>query len=347
MKTIRSLRFVTLYITLIVVFSLSPAFSNEFTETRMMMGTFVSITIRKSNGPSEKIVDNAFREIYRLESIMSTFKTDSDISKLNRKGHLDGDHPELREVILGSLYYSRISEGAFDITVKPILDVYRECYQVEGRAPTTVEISNALELVDYNNVVVGNNQIYFKKPGTKITTDGIAKSYIVDRAIQILEKNGIRNGMVAAGGDIRAIGRKSDTKPWTIALENPREKDEYLAIIHLEDGQAISTSGDYERYFVPDKSIHHIIDPKTGRSATALISATVIAKTAMEADALATAVFVLGPPNGMKLIGSLEEVEALLVTRDREILISQGFRIAAKLPRYHNFTPRSKGYSKD
>ena len=250
-------------------------------------------------------------------------------------------------MILGSLYYSWISEGAFDITIKPVLDIYRKCYQVEGRAPTTVEISNALELVDYNNIIVGNNQIYFKNPGTKITTDGIAKSYIVDRAIQILEKHGIRNAMVAAGGDIRAIGRKSDIKPWTIALQNPREKKEYLAIIYLDDGQAISTSGDYERYFVPDKSIHHILDPKTGRSATALISATVIAKTGMEADALATAVFVLGPINGMKLIESLGAVEALLVTRDRKILISQGFKTAAKLPRYHDHRQRSKGYSKD
>ena len=289
------------------------------------MGTFVTITV---SGGTEKqarqAIDMGFREIGRLEKMMSHYRPDSNISQLNQQGYLTITHPELREVIARSLYYGHISDGAFDITVKPVLDLYRECYQQQHRPPSTSELSKAMSLVDYRNLIIADDRVYFTKRGVQITLDGIAKGYIVDQAVEVLQKNGIRYALINAGGDMRSIGQRLGTDAWSIALQNPRNTDDYLAVISL-DNLAVATSGDYEQYFVPDKTAHHIIDPKTGQSASSLISTTVVAKTAADADALSTTVFVLGAKKGMALIEQLEEVEALLITKERDLLLSSGF----------------------
>jgi thiamine biosynthesis lipoprotein len=164
------------------------------------------------------------------------------------------------------------------------------------------------------------------KEGMKITLGAIAKGYAVDQAIDLLKSEGIQHALIDAGGDIRAIGRKSEG-PWGIALQNPRNSSDYVALIPLDD-QAVATSGDYERFFDENKSFHHIIDPKTGYSATSLISVTVIAKNLTHADALATTIFVMGPEKGIGLLESLPDVEGLLITRDRKVLSTEGFPVA-------------------
>ncbi len=178
--------------------------------------------------------------------------------------------------------------------------------------------------MNYENVFVDENQIQLTKPGMRVTLDGIAKGYIIDAAIRMLRAQGIYNALVNIGGDMRGVGVTTAGNPWKIALQHPRDPEVYLAVIHLAD-RAVATSGDYERYFLPDKRAHHIVDPKTGLSATSLISVTVVAEMAVDADALATAVFVMGPKNGLELIEISEGVEGLLVTKDREVLLSNGF----------------------
>ena len=295
----------------------------ETKETREVMGTIATITIL---GPdthkADKAIDEAFEEIDRIESLMSIYQ-ESQLSTLNEDGILENADPEIVELIKKSNHYSSISDGAFDISVQPILELYSESFEQKKRPPTEEEINKTLKLVDYASIEIEDTSIKFNKEGMKITLGAIAKGYAVDKAIEVLKDNEIKHSLVDLGGDMRAIGSKI-TEPWSIALENPRDKSEYISIIKLKD-QAVATSGDYERYFNENRSFHHIVNPKTGYSATDLISVTIIAPTALEADSISTSAFVLGPKKGLELIGSLENVEGLLITKERNIIKSSGF----------------------
>lgn len=293
-------------------------------KTRELMGTFVKITVIDCDREkAEKAVNLAFKEMERVEEVMSEYQNESEVSLLNKKGEVNASE-ELIYIINQSLYYSNLSGGAFDITVKPILDLYSDSFENKGRAPTEKEINHTLQLVDYHKIKLKGNKVKFLQEGMKITLGGIAKGYAIDQAIEILKKNGIENALVNAGGDVRAMGNKNG-QDWKIALENPRNKKEYVALIYLQN-KSVATSGDYERYFDPEKKFHHIVNPKTGYSARELISVTITAEKAMDADALATAVFVLGPHKGLQLIQNLDKVEGLLITRERKIIKSSGFQ---------------------
>lgn len=292
-----------------------------------MLGTSVSVSIGDRYKTRRHVVDIVFQEIERVEGIFSTFQPNSSISRLNRDGHLVNCSSEIVNVISRALNFSSLSGGAFDITVKPVLDLYQEFHRKQLWPPSEQRLKIATSLVDFRNVVVDDDTIFLKSKGAQITTDAIAKGYIIDRAIRVLRNAGVNSAFVDIGGDSRGIGEKADGTPWIVALQNPREFNQYLAVIRLRN-RAVATSGDYERYFVPNKKVHHIIDPRTGRSATSLISATVTAKIAMDADALATTVFVLGPEQGLSLVNRLDGVEALLVTQNRTVLKSKGFDVA-------------------
>lgn len=297
----------------------------ETKQTEERMGTTVTITVIDSDvEKAESAIEHAFLEIEKIEELMSLYIENSSVSVLNKEGILEDAHIDLIYTIKKAQYYSYLSDGAFDITVQPILDLYTTSFDVNKRAPSDEEINAALGLVDYKNVIVEDEEIRFGKKGMAITLGGIAKGYAIDRAVEILELNGVKHALVNAGGDMRAIGKKSGSEEWQIALQNPRNAEEYITIIKLNN-KSVATSGDYERYFEPTKKFHHIVNPKTGYSATELISVTIIAEKAIDADALATSVFVMGPEEGMELIEQLENVEGLLITKDREILKSSGF----------------------
>ena len=214
-----------------------------------------------------------------------------------------------------------LSRGAFDITVKPVLEVYDRAFDRWERVPTESEIDSVRTALGFERVTVEGQTITLA-PGTRLDLGGLAKGYIIDRAVTALRRAGISDGLVDAGGDIRAFG-SNNGEPWRIALQNPRDPADFLAVIELTD-RSVTTSGDYERYFDPEREYHHIIDPRTGRSATVLISATIVADLALDADALSTSVFVLGPDEGLALVEELAGIEALLITRDREIITSTG-----------------------
>jgi len=318
-------RLIALFFIILLVAGCGNLYLTETTETRELMGTSVKITVLdRDKEKSIQAVNDAFNEIEIIENILSIYKDGSDVYMLNEKGFLNDADNELIYLLMKSNYYSKLSDGAFDITVQPILDLYKKSFETKKRAPTNAEIKETLNLVDYEDIVIRDNDIRLRK-NMKITLGGIAKGHIIDRAIEILKEYDIEHALIDAGGDIRVLGKKDGTKDWSIALRNPRSKNEYIAIIKLNN-KSVATSGDYERYFDPDKEFHHIVDPRTGYSATELISVTIIADTAIEADALATSVFVLGPEKGLELIESLENVEGLLITKDREIIKSSGFR---------------------
>jgi thiamine biosynthesis lipoprotein len=291
-------------------------------QTRTLMGTDVEIiAFHEDENTGRVAVRRAFNTIQDVEGIMSGFVDNSQVFRLNTAGMVKRPHEYFTEVINKSMYYSELSGGAFDITVQPVLELYRATANL-NRTPTEEELSEALSKVDYRKLTEENGSFYLPI-NMSITLGGIAKGYAVDKAIEALQVRGIERALVNAGGDMRAIGVKELEQPWTIALKNPRNASEFITVIRLED-MAVATSGDYERYYF-NKSYHHIIDPKTGRSATGLISVTVVAPTATEADALSTTVFVMGKDKGLELVESIQGVEALIITSEKEIVRSSGF----------------------
>ena len=293
--------------------------------TKELMGTPVTITVYSENSTeAEKVIELAFEEIERIDRLLSNYKNDSEVSLLNKNGFIENPSNDLLYNIKRSLYYSELSEGAFDITVQPILDLYTDSFQNKKRAPTDEEIKETLKLVGFENILIGYKKISFKKDGMSITLGGIAKGYAADKAIEVLEKNRVKHALVDMKSSIKAIGNKG-AEDWTIALQNPRNKNERITIIRMNNN-SVSTSGDYERYFDENKKFHHIINPETGYSATELISVTIIADKAIAADALSTSVFVLGKEKGLELIEKLDNVEGLIITKDKEIIKSSNFK---------------------
>lgn len=314
-----------LFLSIFILMVFSCAKYEKIEQTRNLMGTFVTISVYDGDrSRASSAIEHAFEAIEKVDRLMSTYKKDSEVSRLNRNGYLDFVSSELAYVLRKARQYSEMSDGAFDITVKPVLDLYKRSFETRNSLPDAKELAEVLKLVDYRNVVVVDKRVELKPKGCMIDLGGIAKGYAIDQAIKALQENQINHGLVNAGGDIRTFGTKPDGTQWKVALQNPRDPDDYITKLELND-RAVATSGDYERYFDESKSTHHIMDPKTGKSATELISVTVVAERAIDADALATAVFVLGEKRGMDLIDPLENTEALIITTDRKIVKSKGW----------------------
>ncbi|MBU1704559.1 MAG: FAD:protein FMN transferase [Nanoarchaeota archaeon] len=309
---------------LVLLFGCAEAPLYKTTKTTTMMGTNIEVTVLNLDyDKAETAIQTAFDEIKRIEDMMSNTINGSLVYEINSNGLVENVPDEFFQMIKESLKYGDLSEGSFDITVQPILDLYTHTFSELGRPPTDEEVKEALELVNYNYIAIKQRDISFLKDGMSITLGGIAKGYAIDKAIEALEREGVEHALVNAGGDMRALGDKNG-KPWSIALQNPRDKNDYITLIEL-NGSAVATSGDYERYYDDEMQFHHIVDPRTGLSATSLISVTIIADSAEEADALATSVFVMGASSGMELIESLDDVEGLIITKEKEIIKSSGF----------------------
>ncbi|MGP8337356.1 MAG: FAD:protein FMN transferase [Methanosarcinaceae archaeon] len=300
--------------------------TKSYHESRAIMDTIVTIGVLDTNETHAlESINRAFVKIYYVDDLMSSYKNDSELSILNSQGYLDNANPDFVYVLKRSMYYSGISNGAFDITIKPILDLWKSKYSPGGTymPPIPYEINETLELVDYSNITFNGSNITLR-PNMSIVLGGIAKGYSVDMAIESLKLDGIKSGFVNAGGDGRFIGFNEQDVPWNIGLQNPDKSGAAVIIMHLSD-MSVATSGNYERYFSDAAKVSHISDPRTGYSSMELISATVIADTAMGADALATTVFVLGEEAGIDLIESLDGIECLIITDDKRIVRSSGF----------------------
>ena len=314
-----------LFIVLVALLLVGCTSLKKVEQTKELMSTYYTITVYDTDeGKANNSIEKAFEEIQRIDDVLSIYKNSSEANRLNEDGFIENASYDLLYNVERSLYYANLSDGAFDITVQPILDLYTHTFNDLKRPPTEEEINETLILINYKNIILSKDKksIKLSKKGMKITLGGIAKGYAVERAIDILNKEGIQHALVNAGGNMRAIGNKG-TEDWQIALENPRNKQEYITIIPLNNN-AVSTSGDYERYFNENKTFHHIVNPKTGYSAIELISVTIITDNAMDADALSTSVFVLGKEKGLKLIEDLG-VKGLIITREKGIIKSSGF----------------------
>lgn len=301
---------------------LAPASSRRYCATRAFMGTEVSITVISSRDPGPAM-DAAFKAIEAAEGRLSRFKPDSDVSRINRLGigrSMDISRETFR-IIEKSIATSRISDGAFDVTVLPLIKLYP--YGKEGKLalPERGAIDEAKKRIGSDKIVLTalddkKLEIGFKVDGMEVDLGGIAKGYAVDTAIAALRHGGITSGIVEAGGDLYCMGRRPDGSKWTVAVRNPRGPGGVatLCLANL----AVATSGDYERFFVVDgRRYSHIIDPRTGMPvARGVASASVVASDCETADALATAVSVLGAEKGMELIERLPGVECMMLVED-------------------------------
>jgi len=290
----------------------------RITETRYLMGTIVNFNILTTD---EYLGQEALRrtvtEMERLISIFDHRQAGSILRKLNQAGVLNEAPVELVEIITQSLRFGSLSGGAFDITVLPILEAFKA-----GISDT----KHLMHLVDFRNVSLTGNQIRFAHPGMAVTLDGLAKGRVVDGGVDVLKSMGFENVLVEAGGDMMAASAAINGEDWKIAINNPRStsENEYIASFSVKN-KAVTTSGDYLNSFTLDHSRHHIIDPRTCLSPVELSSATVIASNAAEADALSTALMVLGVSDGLDFIRHFPHAEALLLTKDLTVHKTDGF----------------------
>jgi len=302
-------------------------------DARPMMGTEVSVYFWHDDPMAgEGILESVFEEAERINQLMSTYIEGSRISRINREAAQTPvvAGPELFDLVQRSLDISVLTLGAFDITY----DSVGQHYDFRARKrPDETTLEESVGRIDYEFVELdaAAGTVRFRKEGVRINLGGIAKGYVVERGVDILKRHGIENGIVTAGGDSRLLGDRRG-RPWMVGIRDPRQDGQVAISVPLED-EAISTSGDYERYFDEDGiRYHHIIEPASGRPAGGVHSATVIGPDAVLTDALSTSVFVLGVDKGLKLIGCLPDYESIVIDAEGRMFYSDGLMNPAVEP---------------
>ena len=295
------------------------------------MGTEVHISAWATDeAATVTAFDKAFDEFDRLDALMSTWKDGSDILRLNAAA---GNAPvavsaEVREVLHASQEVSEWTSGKFDVTFAALSGLWKFDHDIDGQVPDRSQIAPRLPLIDYRALQIDDRAgtASLTRAGMKVNLGGIGKGYAVDRAVTILRDAGLSDFMIQSGGDLFVAGRRGD-RPWRVGIQDPRGfPDTTFAALELTD-VALSTSGDYERFFIRDgRRYHHILDPDTGEPALRSRSVSIVAKTSTAADGLSTGVFILGGEEGMALIEKLPDVEGVIVTAENKVMVSSGLK---------------------
>ncbi len=317
-------------IALLLVSALSqPAFGAWYSDSQDKMGTRVTVQLWAENDAvAAALLGAAMREFDRIEQGMSTYIPDSEVSRVNSLAYRAPliVSSELFSLVEQSLDLSELTEGSFDISYDSVGKLYD--FRASQR-PTDAEISSQLPTVGYRLIETDpeKQSIFLERPGVRINLGGIAKGYAVEKVIELLADQGVEHALATAGGDTRLLGDKLD-KPWMIGIRDPNDKEAIFTRLELSN-EAISTSGDYERFFIEDgERYHHILDPADGKPVRVIRSVTVIGPDATMTDGLSTSVFVMGPERGLALINSLEDYEAVIIT-DSQLFYSAGLNPGA------------------
>ena len=290
-----------------------------------IMGTRIAVELwHEDAAKGEAAIDAVMADMQRIDALMSHYKPDSQISRINARA---AEEPvvvdaELFDLLKQALHFSVVTDGAFDITYASVGYLYDYKLHVK---PTEEQIRTALPGVNWRHLHLdeGKRTVRFERPGMRIDLGGIAKGYAVDHGIGILRSLGVQHAVVTAGGDTRIIGDRMG-RPWLVAIRHPDDKSKIVTRIPLID-TAMSTSGDYERYFDEEGvRYHHIIDPHSGHSASKVRSATILGPTAAETDGLSKTAFVLGPQRALEIIDRMPQFDAVLVANDGRVLYSKG-----------------------
>lgn len=295
-----------------------------------IMGTAIRVELWSEDRPAgEAAIDAVMAEMHRIDRAMSPFRPDSDLSRINREAAAAPVpvSEELFHLLACAIEFSSLSGGAFDITFASAGQLYD--YR-QGVRPTEDALARARDAVGWRHLELDprHRSVRFAREGVRIDLGGFAKGHAVEMGAAILRRRGIAHAIVTAGGDSRVIGDRRG-RPWTIGIRHPRREGEVVAMLPLED-LALSTSGDYERYFeVNGERCHHLIDPKTGKSPSGVHSVTIVAADGLTTEAMSKTVFVLGVEQGMRLVESLEGVDAVVVDAAGELHYSSGLLAAA------------------
>jgi len=287
--------------------------------TRALMGTTVHLTVIGDDAAvAAEATEATLARMAALEAQLSRYRPSSDVGRLNAHGVVERPSPALLDVLALAREIHALGDGAFDVTMLPLLEAYRAA---QPALPGEAALTDALARVGSDALRVDDGRVRLQRPGMGITLDGIGKGYIVDEGVAVLKRHGFGHVLVEAGGDLMAAGRR-----WRIGVRDPRAS-RLMTRIGAKD-VAVATSGDYFQPFTRDFSQHHILDPRTGRSSPELASATVIAPTAARADALATLAMVLGARRTVEILEELAGCEACVVTKASGVTRTSGFPMA-------------------
>ncbi len=315
------------FILFVVLMLLLPAIvqADWFKQQAKIMGTEITVEFwDEDTAHAKRCAQSVFTEMHRIDALMSPYKPESELSRINQQA---AKQPvkvseEMFNLLHKSIQVAELSRGAFDITFSSVGYLYD--YR-QGSKPSEQQIQDSLEAIDYHHIQLDKNKrsVRFARSGVRIDLGGIAKGHAVDNGIAILKQCGIKGGLVSAGGDSRILGDRGD-RPWMMGIRHPRKKQGVAVVLPLSD-TAISTSGDYERYFIENgERYHHIISPRTGKSVNSSWSATVIGPDTTTSDALSTTLFVLGPKQGMQLVESLPGIDAVIIDAQGQMHYSSG-----------------------
>ncbi len=295
--------------------------------SQMLMGTLVFVT---GVAPDERTARNAvaagLAEIRRLEELLSTWIPTSDLSQVNASAGEEavGVSAETYELVRRALDIAELTGGGFNITVGPAVEAWG--FPEHPRRPTEAELRSVRPLVDLSQIHLNEraSTVYLTQKGMRVDVGGIGKGYAADFAARVMREAGATAGVVALSGDITTFGRMPDGSRFTFGVQHPRVEGGLLGRLELEN-EAVSTAGDYQRFFIEDRvRYHHILDPDTLQPARDCQSVTVVAKEGVLADGLDTGIFVMGPEQGMALVERLPGVEAVIVDQAGNVLVSSG-----------------------
>ncbi len=305
-------------------------FAEWQSEDAAIMGTTIRVELwHEDKNIRKQAISSALGVMEDVNQLMSPYIESSQLSQVNKNAHLNPVkvNKELFDVIQRSIEVSTLSDGAFDITYASVGHLFNYRKKIK---PSESELEEASAFIDFNNIEMDedNRTISFTKPGVKIDLGGIAKGYAVDLAILKVQKLGIQHALVSAGGDTRILGDRLG-RPWIVGIRDPKNPKDVIVKMPLVN-EALSTSGDYERFFIEDGvRYHHIIHPATGKSAKEVRSVSIIGKDSTTTDALSTTVFVLGVEKGLKLLNSMYEIEGVIIDQQGQLFYSEGLQSLA------------------
>jgi len=295
--------------------------------SQMLMGTLVFVTaVAPEEETAKRAAAAGLAEIRRLETILSTWIPSSELSRVNK---MAGREPvpvslETFELIHESLTIGTLTEGGFNVAIGPAVTLWN--ISENSTIPKPEDLARVRELIRLPDVQLNqdNHTLFLSKPGMQVDVGGIGKGYAADKAEAVMKKAGATAGVIALSGDIKTFGRMPNGERFVFGIHHPRSDGKLIGRLELEN-EAVSTAGDYQRYFMKDGiRYHHILDPNTLQPARLCQSVTVVAKTGVQADGLDTGIFVMGPQRGMALVERLPNVEAVIVDKKGQLLVSSG-----------------------
>ena len=306
--------------------------NQPISQTEIFMGTPISITLY--DGGNQKILDKVFEKIVEIEDLVSINKENTEITKLNESAGVEKVKLSnlSYDILKKGIEYSKLSNGSCDITIGPLVKLWS--IGLEGaKVPSKDEINETIGYIDYNNIEINDStkEAFLTKEGMEVDLGSIAKGYAADEVVKILKQEGIRSAIIDLGGNIYALGSKNSDNNWKVGIQDSF-RGKVIGAVEVFD-KTVVTSGIYERFIEEDGvRYHHILNPKTGYPyETDIAGVSIIADNSIDADALSTLTFTKGVKEGLKFVENLDNVDAIFITNDKKIYLTENIKDNFKL----------------